>query len=172
MPVEPRVLGGPNSDFLKRYGLNNKSHPMHWLTAFMLLTPDANKEDLAVANMKGDCRTKFAVSNWAAYSNTKVMLNGAGEEGHIFAGKHHPFTNRDTVSMLGVYILDGLAPSPQLIQRMQLQSKQPTHGNNRVAAAFGMGCQQKHRSFQYFFVCQDPFLDSSPKRQVPKLQGG
>ncbi len=45
-----------------------------------------------------------------AYSNTKAMLNGAGEEGHILAGEHHPFTNRDIVSMLGVYILGGLVP--------------------------------------------------------------
>jgi hypothetical protein len=67
MPVEPRVLGGPNSDFLKRYGLNNKSHPMDRFTAFMLLAPDANKEDLAVVNVKGDRRTKLAVSNWTAY---------------------------------------------------------------------------------------------------------
>ena len=63
MTVEPRVLGGPNSDFLKRYGLNNKSHPMDWFTAFMLLTPDANKEDPAVVNLKDDHQTKFAVSN-------------------------------------------------------------------------------------------------------------
>jgi hypothetical protein len=39
------------------------------------------------------------------------MLNGAGEEGHIFAGKH-PFTNRDIVMMLGVNILNGLVPLP------------------------------------------------------------
>ncbi len=100
---------------------------MDWFTAFMPLTPDANKEDLAVANVKGDHRAKFAVSNWTAYSNIKAMLNGAGEEGHIFAGKHRPFTDRDIVSMLGVYILHGLAPLPQLVQKMQLQSKQPTH---------------------------------------------
>ncbi len=63
MPVEPRVLGVPNSDFLKRCGLNNKSHSMDWFTAFLLLTPDAKKKDPAVANVKGDRCTKFAVSN-------------------------------------------------------------------------------------------------------------
>jgi hypothetical protein len=147
MPVEPRVLGGPNSDFLKRYGLNDKNHPMDWFKEFMPLTPNANKEDPAVANVKGDCHTKFSVSNWTAYSNTKAMLNGDGEEGHIFAGKHCPFTNRDIVSMLGVYILDGLTPSPQLVQKMQTQSKQLTHRNDRVAAALGTGYQQKHRFF-------------------------
>ena len=59
-------------------------HPMDRLTAFMLLTPDDNKEDPAVANVKGDGLIKFAISNWMAYSNTKAILNGAGKEGHIF----------------------------------------------------------------------------------------
>jgi hypothetical protein len=36
------------------------------------------------------------------YSNKKAMLNNAREEGHIFAGKHRPFTNKDIVAMLGM----------------------------------------------------------------------
>jgi hypothetical protein len=51
---------------------------MDWFTAFMPLTPDAHLEDPAVANVKGDKTTKFAVSNWTTYSNTKAMLNNAG----------------------------------------------------------------------------------------------
>ncbi len=119
---------------------------MNWFTAFMPLTPDANKEDPAMVNVKGDCHTKFAISNWTVYSNTKGMLNGAGEEGHIFAGKHRPFTNRDIVS-IGIYILNRLAPPPQLVQKLQPQSNQLTHGNDRVAAALGTGYQQKLCSF-------------------------
>ena len=37
------------------------------------------------------------------------------------------------VTMLGVYIVDGLAPSSQLVMKMQPQSKSPTHGNDRIA---------------------------------------
>ena len=33
--IEPRVLGGPNTDFLRRYGLDEASHPMDWFTAFI-----------------------------------------------------------------------------------------------------------------------------------------
>jgi hypothetical protein len=36
-----------------------------------------------------------------AYLNTKAMMNNAGEKGHIFAGKHRSFTNKDIVAMLG-----------------------------------------------------------------------
>jgi hypothetical protein len=60
---------------------------MDWFTAFMPLTPDANKDDPAIANVKGDRKTKFAISNWTAYSNTKVMMCNAREQGHIFASK-------------------------------------------------------------------------------------
>jgi hypothetical protein len=127
--------------------LLSTSHPMDWFTALMLLTPNDNKEDLAVENVNGDRRTKLVVSNWTAYSNTKAMLNGAGEQGHIFAGKHNPFKNQDIIQMLGVYILDRLVSSLQLMQKMQPQSKQPTHGNDRIASAIGPGYQQKHRSF-------------------------
>ena len=170
MPVGPRKVGGPNTAFLRQYGLDKMSHPMDWFTAFMPLTPDANLEDLAIANMKGDKTTKFAVSNWTAYLNTKAMLNNSGEEGHIFAGKHRPFTNKDIVAMLGMYIIDGLAPSPQLTQKMQPQLKQPTHGNDKVASSIGMGYQQKHRSFPHFFACQDLLTTPPPKDQCPNFK--
>ncbi len=94
----------------------------------MPLTPKNNKDDPAIANIKGYCCTKFVISNWMAYSNTKAMMAGVGDEGQIFAGKHRPFTNQDFVMMLGVYALDGLAPLPKLMQKMQSQSKSPTHG--------------------------------------------
>ena len=55
------------------------------------------------------------------------MLCNAGALGHIFSGKFKPFSNQDIMSMIGVYIIDGLAPSPQLTQKMQSQIQQPTH---------------------------------------------
>jgi hypothetical protein len=170
MPVGPRKVGGSNTAFLRRYGLEEKSHPMDWFTAFMWLTPDANMEDPAIANVKEDRTTKFAVSNWTACSNTKAMLNNAGEEGHIFAGKHRPFTNKDIVVMLGVYIIDGLVPSPQLTQKMQPQLKQPTHGNDKMALSIGTGFQQKHRSFLHFFACQDPLTTPPLQDQCPNFK--
>jgi hypothetical protein len=142
--IKPRVLGGPNIDFLQRYGLDEASHPMDWFTAFMPMTPDMNCEDAAAANVKGDRTTKFAVSNWTGYSNAKAMLCKAGDPGHIFAGKFKPFKNEDIMQMLAVYIIDRLAPSPQLVQKMQDQEHQPTHGNDRIVAVIGPGWQQKH----------------------------
>ena len=88
--IEPRVLGGPNNEFIKRYGLDEASHPMDWFTAFMPLTPDMNRENPAKANVKGDGVSIFAVSNWTQYSNLKAQMVGAGKKGHILVGKYTP----------------------------------------------------------------------------------
>jgi len=168
--LDPRVLGGPNTDFLARYGLDETSHPMDWFSAFMPMTQNMNKEDPAAANVKGDRTTKFAVSNWTSYSNAKAMLCNAGEPGSIYAGKFRRFKNDDIMAMIGVYIIDGLAPSPQLMQKMQDQERQPTHGNDRIAAVLGTGWQQKHRSFRHFFASQDPLMTPPPKKQCPNFK--
>ena len=158
-------------DFLEQYSLVETSCPMDWFVAFMPQTPADNKEDPALPNVEGDKTAKFAVSNWTAHSNAKAMLNNAGRTGHIFAGKYKPFTNADIFQMLGVYILDGLAPSPQLQQKMQPQSKEPTHGNDKIASVIGMGYQQKYRSFRHFFACQDPLTMPPPKDCSTQLRG-
>ena len=105
--------------FLKRYGLTSSSHPMDWFTSLMPMTPDDNKEDAVAANVKGNNTTKFAVSNWMAYSNTKAILCNAFKPGSIYSGKFKPFSTKDVMQMIGIYILDGIAPSPQVAQTMQ-----------------------------------------------------
>ena len=169
-PAEPRVRGGPIADFLKRYGLDETSHPMDWFSALMPMTPAMNQEDPAEANVKGDKTTVFAVSNWTAYSNTKAIMCNAGEPGSIYAGKFKPFKNEDISAMLGMYIIDGLTPSPQLTWKMQDQERQPTHGNDRIEAVIVPGWLQKHRSFRHFFATQDPMMTPPPKKQCPNFK--
>ena len=86
-PIDPRVIGGPNSNFLARYGLDETSHPMDWFSAFMPMTQSMNKEDPAAAYVKGDQTTKFAVLNWTGYFNAKAVMCNAGEPGSIYVGK-------------------------------------------------------------------------------------
>ena len=69
-----------------------------------------------------------------------------------------------------MYIIDGLAPAPQLMQKMQDQDHQPTHSNDRIAAVLGPGWQQKHRSFRHFFASQDPLMMPPPKKQCPNFK--
>ncbi len=82
-----RERGGPYSDFLKKYKLDENSHPIHWLNAILPLTPTDNLEDVSKANVTEDGKTKFSVSMWTAYNNKKALFENAGEPGHIYAGK-------------------------------------------------------------------------------------
>ncbi len=165
-----RIRGGPNGKFLKRYGLDEKSHPMDWMNALLPMLPEHNLEDAKVANVKGDKKTKFSISNWTIYSNLKAVMCNAGQEGHIFADKFKSFENEDIFKMLGVYLLDGLSPSPQLTKKMQPQEKEPTHGNDLIADAIGPGYQQLYQSFRYFFGVQDPLLTVPPKEDCPNVK--
>ena len=124
-------------DFLNKHGLDEHSHPMDWFNALLPMSPTDSLEDPLKANVKGDRKSKFSVSNWATYSTMKGTMNNAGEEGHIFAGKYQPFKTEDIMQMVGVYIIDGLAPSPRLVQKMQAQSKQHSHGNGFIAKFIG-----------------------------------
>ena len=71
------------------------------------------------ANMKGDKEKKFAVLNWAAYSNSKATLFNTGQEEYIFKGTCKPFTQEVIYQMMGVYIINGLSPSPKLEKKIQ-----------------------------------------------------
>ena len=69
----------------------------------------------------------------------KASIANSGEEGHIFAGQYKPFNNNDLAHIIGVYILDGLSPSRRLIQKMQPQLNQRTHGNDFITNCIGPG---------------------------------
>ncbi len=94
----------------------------------------------------------------------------AGEEGQIFANKFKPFEKADILKMLGVYVLDGLSPSLQLVRNMQPQSKEPTHGNVLITKAMGPGYQQVYWSFRHFVGVQDLLLKSPPKHECPNTK--
>ena len=91
---------------------------------------------------------------------------GAGQPGHIFAGKFKPYSNDDLFKMLGVYIMDGLSPVPQLLRKMQPQSKESTWGNDFIAKHIGLGYEQLYYSFRNFFGVQDPLLHK-PQKDCP-----
>lgn len=61
-----------------------------------------NLEIVPVANVKGSGTTKFAISNWTAYSNANTMPSNTGDEEHIYTGKVKQFEISDIFKMIGV----------------------------------------------------------------------
>ncbi len=115
--MEPQVKGSPSKQFLEKYHLNERSHPDDWLNALIPLTPRDNLELIKDIDVKGNGSTKFSVSNWTTYTNCKARLSNAGEFGHQFAGRWKDIDNDDVRRFLGVIVLDGLNPSPQMTRK-------------------------------------------------------
>ena len=91
---------------------------MDWYNALFSMTPQENLENMEEANVKGYKKSKLLISKWSAYSNAKKSLSNSEDKGHIFEGQFKPFTPEDIIKVMRVYIIDGLAPSPMLVQKM------------------------------------------------------
>ncbi len=138
---------------------------MVWMNALLPMTPSNNLDDPWLPNVKGDKESKFTIFNWTILLNLKAVMCNEREEGQIFANKFKPFDNADTLKMLGVYVLDALSTSLQLVRKMQIQFKEPTHENDLIAKAFSPAYQQLYQSFFHFFGLQDPLLKPPPKQE-------
>ncbi len=67
-------MGGPNAKFMKKYKLDKRRHPVHWLNAILLIFPNNNLEDVKSIDVTNDGKTKFSVKMWTAYTNRKLYL--------------------------------------------------------------------------------------------------
>ena len=68
---------------------------------------------------------------------------------------------------LGVYIANGLDPSPQVIRKFSTQEKDPINDNNFIASAFGTNALRRHRDFEAFLVIMEPSQITPPRKTHP-----
>ena len=87
--------------------------------------------------MTGDGRTKFAVSNWAIYTNVKGQMANAGEYGHPFAGRWSEFDNDKCRRFLGLIMLDGINPSPKMTAKFKSQYQDKNQENDFIHNSSG-----------------------------------
>ena len=68
---------------------------------------------------------------------------------------------------LGVYILNGLSPSPQVEMKFDLQNKNRTNGSNFCYNKFGSCARRRHKEFKAFFAVQDPMKPTLIRKTHP-----
>jgi hypothetical protein len=68
---------------------------------------------------------------------------------------------------LGLYILNGLSPSPQVEMKFRSQSQDPVNGNDLAHKAFGHNAERRHRHFKAFFSVQDPRVNPPSRKTHP-----
>ncbi len=122
------------------------SPPEEWIRP---LLPDKKKPS--------DPKHVVSIANWCTYSNTKAMMMNAGQKGGVYP-EFTPFSPQEIKHFLGLYLLNGLNPSPQLKMKFKPQHEDPINGSDICHQVFGKNSEKRHKHFKAFFSCQDPML--------------
>ena len=69
-------------------------------------------------------------------------------------------------------MLQGLAPTPILELKMNLQAQDPVYGNGFVHQHIGTQTELRHSQFEYFFSMQDPLITQNPRKECPNFKVG
>ena len=146
---ESRVV----EDFLENHGLSHHSAPAYFVSPFLLF-----KSNGYSTHQKEQISFDF----FARWKNLKATLAGSGEGGYFYYDCK-PFSARDLRQHFGLYLYNGLAPSPRVEKNLKPQSQDPVHGNDFIYHTFGPNSKRRHRHFKTFLAIQDPNI-STPGR--------
>ncbi len=113
-----------------------------------------------------DPKHVVTISDWCTYSNKKALLCNAGQKGDVYP-EYTNFSPSEIKSFLGLYLLNGLNPSPQINMKFKSQSEDPINGNDLCHERFGKNAVKRHKHFKAFFSCQDPLIPGPSRKTHP-----
>ena len=140
--------GVPNQDFLDKHGLNLHSKPHEFFAAFVPFSMTAK---------------------WNSYTTIKAQQENAGELGGP-TGLYPdwtPFTIKELHQHIGIRMLHGISPTPQLAMKFKSQTEDVVNGNDFVHRCFGPNAVRRHKHFRRFFAVQNPVLQVPPRSIQP-----
>ena len=143
--AEVRERGRVNPAFVQKNKLSATSHPSDWFGSFL--------------------PTKLT-NDWTSYTNTKAMMANAGQPGQPYAD-FKPFTCKELRQHIGVYILQGIAPSPRINMKFHRQSDNCANGNDFITRSLGPNATRRHLHFKRFLGVQDPLKMPPSKKKCP-----
>ena len=156
--VWPIPEGGVvQTSFMVKHNL----YPLTSPTAYMEVFVPTRK------NKPGGFNSKEYVSieQWTMFTNLKAHLAGAGD---TIYKDYKPFTIGEVKQHIGMYFLQGIAPSPQVEFKFRPQRQDwARHGNDFIFNSFGPSAARRHRHFKCFFSIQNPAIETPSKDTVP-----
>ena len=103
---------------------------------------------------------------WAKFTNMKAVQMGAGVQGGCYPS-FVPFTYNEIERFIGLYILQGLNPSPQVEMKFSSRRADPVQGSDLCHGDFGDNAIKWHKQFKAFFSLQDPTKPASTRKECP-----
>jgi len=153
-----RSKGGPRHSFLQRHHLTKDSSPLEYAEAFIPMYENTERDH----NNDPYLSMEFLARN----TNMRANLAFAGEALYNDSTWSGPFSVKELRQHLGLFILNGLSPSPSL--NMKFDKHDVANYNPFVSANFGANPVRRLRQFRTFFTCQDP-MKPTPNRQRSPL---
>ena len=103
---------------------------------------------------------------WAFWTNQKAISCSAGVPGGVYPS-FTPFSYLEIEHFLGLYILQGLNPSPQVEMKFNSQQVDPVQGNDLCYCIFGANVVVRYKQFKAFFCVQDPSKIPPNRKEHP-----
>ena len=72
------------------------------------------------------------------------------------------------MSHLGVYLIHGISPAPQIEMKFNSSLDDPVNGSNLCNEIFGIAGVTRHKEFKTLFACVGPVLPTPPSTSHPK----
>ena len=86
----------------------------------------------------------MSIADFTSFTNKKAYLYNAGSGGTQYTDFREFYVD-EIMHHLGVCILNGLSPSPQVEMKFDLHKKNPTNGRYFCFKAFGSCARQRHK---------------------------
>lgn len=142
----------PNIEWCKAHNLDVKSHPVEWFEAFL---PIRNKRGVTNAYASN----AFSMENVLSWTNTKAQMQNAGLGGKYPDFKF--FSIDELLRHFGLYLFQGLSPSPQVEMKFSSTKEDPVNGSDFIFNAFGCKsghARRRHKHFKAFMTCVNPTI--------------
>ena len=107
--------------FVRQHKLSRDSHPAHWFEAFL---PIKNR----------GVGMSYSMEHALSWTNLRAMMENGGLGGKYKDFKH--FTLHELMKHIGLYLLQGLSPSPQVEMKFHSQSEDPVNGNQSMCKMY------------------------------------
>ena len=150
-----RNHGSIKSEFAKKHNINQYTRPDEYARLFLPFKKNmVNGKEMVSLEL---------LTKW---TNTKAILAGAGRGGSCYQD-FRPFTVEEVQQHLGLYVFNGVAPSPRIELKFKPQRLVKVHGNDFIARSFGPNAERRHRHFKAFFATQNPVINQPSRKLFP-----
>ena len=115
--------------WLQEHNLGPSAHPIEWLDAML------SRKQHSYERKKNKKKERVSIiSDWKNYTNLKASLCHAGVKIYKYWTE---FTTTEIRRFVGLYVLDGVCPSPRVSMKFRAQCEDPVNGNDLCHEIFG-----------------------------------